>query len=77
MPRGDKSLLPLLLLIRDLRLKLGAVVLTGDSNKGAERERPPGGSESQRRISPLEATFQLGACSLAHVGGYGTVGSWR
>ena len=45
----------LLLLIRDVCLKLGAVVLTSNFHKGAERELPPGGSESQRRISPLES----------------------
>ena len=32
----------LLLLVRDLRLRLGVVLLTGDFNKGAERELPPG-----------------------------------
>ena len=47
----------LLLLIRDMCLELGAVVLTGDFNKGAERELPPGGSECERRVSPLEAAF--------------------
>ena len=47
----------LLFLTSDLCLKLGAVVLTVDFNKGAERGLPPGGSESQRRISPLEAAF--------------------
>ena len=47
----------LLLLIWDLCLQLSAVVLTGDFNKGAERELPSGGSDSQRRTSPLEAAF--------------------
>ena len=44
----------LLLLIRDVCFKRGAVVLTGDFNKSAERELLPGGSDSQRRISPLQ-----------------------
>ena len=47
----------LLLLIPDVCLKFGAVVLTGDFNNGAECELSPRGSESQRRISPLEAAF--------------------
>ena len=47
----------LLLLIRDLCTKLGAVVLIGDFNKTAERELPAGGSEGQRRISPIDAVF--------------------
>ena len=52
----------LLLLIRDVCLKLGAVVLTGDFNNGAECELSPRCPESQRRISPLEATFSS-ACA--------------
>ena len=36
----------LLLFVRDLCLRLGVVLLTGDFNKGAERE-----------LSPLEAAF--------------------
>ena len=47
----------LTLLIRDLCATLGAVVLTGNFNKAAERELPTGGSDSQRRISPLEAAL--------------------
>ena len=41
----------------DWCLKLGAVVLTGDLNKGAERELQLGGFDSQRHISPLEAAL--------------------
>ena len=44
----------LLLLIRDLCLKVG-VVLTGDFNNCALRKLPLGCSESQRRISLVEA----------------------
>ena len=47
----------LLLLIRDLCMKLGAVILTGDFNKGAERELASSAPTDQRRISPLEAAF--------------------
>ena len=47
----------LLLLVRDLCLKLGAVIFTGDFNKGAEREAAANGSMDQRRISPPEAAF--------------------
>ena len=50
----------LLFLLRDLCLKLGAVVLTGDCNKGAEREDLSGDS-GDRRISSLEAVFSY-AC---------------
>ena len=45
-----------LLLIRDLCLKLRAVVLTGDFNKAVEREAPSG--DGERRTSPLEAAFR-------------------
>ena len=61
----------LLLLIRDVCLKLGAVVLTGDFNNGAECELSPRCSESQRRNSPLEAAFSS-ACAL-----WPTLGSHR
>ena len=44
----------LLLLVRDLCLKLGAVMLTEDFNKGAERELPPGGTDDLRCISSLD-----------------------
>ena len=44
----------LLLLIRDLCMKLGAVILTGDFNKAVERETPSG--DGERRISPPSAT---------------------
>ena len=47
----------LLLLIRDLCMELGAVILTGDFNKGAECELA---SSDQCRISPLEAAFSCG-----------------
>ena len=47
----------LLLFIRDLCMKLGAVILTRDFNKGAEREAASSGLSDQRRISPLEAAF--------------------
>ena len=50
----------LFLLVRDLCLKLGAVVLIGDSNKNAERQAPSGDS-GDRRISPLEDAFKY-AC---------------
>ena len=43
-------------LVRDLCLKLGAVVLTGDFNRAVERETPSGGGE--RRTSPMEAAFR-------------------
>ena len=46
----------LLLLTRDLCMKLGAVI-TSDFNKGAEREAVTSGLTDQRRISPLEAAF--------------------
>ena len=45
----------LLLLIRDLSIKLGAVLLAGDFNKAVERETP---SSDERRTSPLEAAFR-------------------
>ena len=50
----------LLLLIRDLCVKLGAVILTGDLFKGAERESATNGQMDQRRISPVEAAFNCG-----------------
>ena len=43
----------LLLLIRDLCLKFGAVVLTGDFNKAVERETSS--SDGERRTSQMEA----------------------
>ena len=52
----------LLLFIRDLCLKLGAVVLTGDFSKAVERETLSGDS-GDGRISPLEAAFRY-ACVL-------------
>ena len=55
----------LLLLIRDLCLRLGAFVLSGDFYKGAERELLSGGCDSQRRISPLEAAVNS-ACVPWH-----------
>ena len=55
----------LLLLIRHLCLKIGVVVLTSDFCKGAERELLPGGCDSQRRISPLEAAVNS-ACVSWH-----------
>ena len=45
----------LLLLIRDLCIKLGAVLLTGDFNNVVEQETPSG--DGERRTSPLEAAF--------------------
>ena len=45
----------LLLLIRDLCLKLGVVVLTGDFTKAVERETPS--SDGDRRTSPPGAAF--------------------
>ena len=47
----------LVLLIRDLCLKLGAVKLTGDFFKGAEREAAPNGPSDHRRTCQLEAAF--------------------
>ena len=38
-------------------MKFGAVILTGDFNKGAERELASSAPTDQRRISPLEAAF--------------------
>ena len=49
----------LLLLIHELCLTLGAVVLTGDFNKGAERELPPGVTDEQRRITLLETAYSF------------------
>ena len=46
----------LLLLIRDLCMKLGAVILTGDFNRAGERKTLPG-DFGERWISPLEAAF--------------------
>ena len=54
--------------IRDLCLELGAVVITGDSTKGSERELYPGGSDGQRRFSPLEVAFKLRVRLVAHLG---------
>ena len=47
----------LFLLIRDLCMKLGAVILAGDFNKVTERELASSGPTDQRRTSPLEAAF--------------------
>ena len=47
----------LLLLIRDLCMKLGAVILTCDVHMGAEPELASSGSTGQRRISPPEAAL--------------------
>ena len=46
----------LLLFVRDLCLKLGAVILIGDFNKAVERDTPAG-DFGERWISPLEAAF--------------------
>ena len=46
----------LLLHIRDLCMKLGAVILTGNFNKAVKRETLSGDS-GDRRISPIEAAF--------------------
>ena len=54
-PSGDPSVLPCSAWVHDLCPKLGAVVLTGDFHKGAERE--------------LLLVVQLCARSLAHLGG--------
>ena len=64
----------LLLLVRDLCLKLGAVVLTGDFNKGAECELSPGGTDDRRRTSPAQGSFYLCQCSLAHFRRHAVVG---
>ena len=48
-------------LVRDLCLKLGAILLTGDFNKGDERELPLSDTEDQRRISLLKTTFDHAA----------------
>ena len=74
----------LLLRIRDLCAKLSAVILTGDLNKAAERELSAGGSDSQRRVSPLEAAFNhanipwptCGATPLWGLGGERLGGTW-
>ena len=68
----------LLLLIRDMCMKLGAVILTAviltsDFNKGAEREAAANASMYQRRIPPLEAAFSHShipwpICVLRHFG---------
>ena len=58
----------LLLLVRDLCLKLGAVVLTRDFIKGAERELLSRGADDQRRISPLDAAFSFAAVPWATSG---------
>ena len=56
--RGGRS--NTVMLICDLCMKLGAGVLTGHFNKGAEREAPSGDS-GERRVSPLEAALSC-AC---------------
>ena len=48
--------IPLLLLIRDFCMILGAVILNGDFNKVAEREPASSAPTDQRRISPSSAT---------------------
>ena len=58
----------LLLLVRDLCLKLGAVVLTRDFIKGAERELLSRGADDQRPISPLDAAFSFAAVPWATSG---------
>ena len=63
----------LLLLIRDLCLKPGAEVLTGDFSKDVEGETPSG-DFGERRISPLEAAFQTCQHSLAFFWRHPTVG---
>ena len=45
----------LLLFLRDLCMKLGAVTITGDFKMAVERETPSG--DGERRTSPLEAAF--------------------
>ena len=50
----------LLLLIRDLCLKFGAVVLTGDFNKAVERETSS--SDGERRTSQMEAGHKWPDC---------------
>ena len=54
-PNADLSVLPCFSWCATF--KLGDVALTGDFNKGAVRELLSGGSDDQRRISPLEAAF--------------------
>ena len=56
------------LFVRDLCFRLGVVVLTGDFNKGAERELPPGVIDDQRRISPLDAASSFAAVPWSTTG---------
>ena len=51
----------LMLLARGLCLRLGKILLTGDFNKDAERELRSSGTEDQRRVSPMEPTFDHAA----------------
>ena len=66
-----------LLLIRNLHTKVGAVVPTGDFNKGAERElaskrphRPALDRSTRSRLQPRQ-------CSEAYFWCYAIVGPWR
>ena len=47
----------LLLLVLDFCMNLGAVILTGDFHKGAERVLASSAPTAWRRISPLESAF--------------------
>ena len=68
--------IPFLLLIRDLCMKLGVLILTGDFDKGAERELA---SSTNRPASDLSArrSLQPCQCSVTYFGCYATVGSRR
>ena len=66
-----------LLLIRNLHMKVGAVVPTGDFNKGAGRElaskrphRPASDLSTRSRLQPRQ-------CSEAYFWCYAIVGPWR
>ena len=49
-------------------MKLGAVILTGDFTKGAERELASSAPTDQCRISPLEAAFSCANVSWPTAG---------
>ena len=65
-------------------MKLGAVILIGDFNKGAELELASSAPTDQRRISSLEAAFShanipwptSGITSLWGLGGEPSGGKW-
>ena len=67
----------LLLFIRDLSMQLGAVILTGDFKKGAERELASSATTDQRLISPLEFAFIGGTVQWPTSGATALLGRGR